>query len=89
MSLEKSISISKVEFVGIHKTLCVQKAISVIEDGNTISKSFTRESYDPQNILELPSELQPYAQGVWTDELISEFNEYVLSTQSISEEQEA
>ena len=89
MSLEKSITIDKVEFVGIYKTLCVRKATSVLEDGVTISTSYARESYDPKAVSELPYELQPYAEGVWTEELISEFNEYALSTQSISEEQEA
>ena len=89
MSLEKSITIDKVEFVGIYKTLCVRKATSVLEDGVTISTSYARESYDPKAVSELPSELQPYAEGVWTEALISVFNEYVLRTQTAGEEQVA
>lgn len=85
MSLEKSISISKVEFVGVHKILCVQKATSVLEDGVTISTSYSRESYDPKAVSELPSELQPYAEGVWTDELIADFQDYLASLEEAAE----
>ena len=85
MSLEKSTTIDKVEFVGLHKTLCVRKATSILEDGVTISISYARESYDPKAVSELPSELQPYAEGVWTDEVIADFQDYLASLNEAAE----
>ena len=72
MSLEKQVTIDKVEFVGKFKSMQVRTKTSVLENGESISDSFHRAVYDIETGIEnLPEELQPYATGVWTDELLS------------------
>ena len=92
MSLEKSKTIDKVEFVGTWKTLQVRYEIIVTEDGTTISKSYHRESFELAEIDTLPEELQPYAQGVWTDELLQKQEEerqrWIAENQQPEEQEE-
>lgn len=77
MALIKTQKIDKVEFVGDWKRLQVRHKIDIKEDDVIISSSNHRNSYDISiGIDGLPVELQPYATGVWTDELISEWNTY-------------
>lgn len=72
MSLEKQVTIDKVEFVGEFATMQVRTKTSVLENGESISDSFHREVYSIETGVEnLPEELQPYATGVWTDELLT------------------
>ena len=75
MSLEKSKIIDKVEFVGKWKTLQVRYEISVTDEGAIVSQSYHRESYMLAEVSTLPEDLQPYAQGVWTNELLAEQEE--------------
>ena len=70
MSLTKKTLIDKVEFVGKYKTLQVRYCTQIIENEEVISKSYERDSYSLGQ--ELTEELQPYAAGVWTDELKNE-----------------
>lgn len=86
MSLEKLTTISKIEFAGLYKTLFVETVTNILENGNSISNSIHRESYEPQDILNLPAELQPYVQGVWTDELIADFQNYLNSLNEVAEQ---
>lgn len=72
MSLEKKVTIDKVEFVGEFKSMQVRTKTSVLENGESISDSYHRVVYDIETGIEnLPEELQPYATGVWTDELLA------------------
>ena len=72
MSLEKQVIIDKVEFVGEFKNMQVRTKTSILENGESISDSFHREVYSIEDGIEnLPEELQPYAVGVWTDEVLA------------------
>lgn len=72
MSLEKQVIIDKVEFVGEFKNMQVRTKTSILENGESISDSFHREVYNIEDGIEnLPEELQPYATGVWTDEVLA------------------
>ena len=74
MSLEKKVILDRVEFVGDYKTMQVREKTIVLEDGSVITDSFHRSSYECDfGIENLPEKLQPYAQGVWTDELLAEY----------------
>ena len=70
MSLTKKTLIDKVEFVGKYRTLQVRYCTQIIENEEVISQSYERDSYSLGQ--ELPEELKPYADGVWTDELKNE-----------------
>jgi hypothetical protein len=69
MSLTKENLIDKVEFVGEWKIIQVRNKTVIKDNGVVISESYSRDSYYPG--VELPEELQPYADGVWTETLIS------------------
>lgn len=70
MSLTKKTLIDKVEFVGKYRTLQVRYCTQIIENEEVISQSYSRDSYSLGQ--ELPDELKPYAEGVWTKELKNE-----------------
>ncbi len=73
MSLNKTKQINKVEFVGKYKTLQVRYVTEVTDSEEVIAQSYDRDSYSIETGIEnLPEELQPYAAGVWTDELLAE-----------------
>jgi hypothetical protein len=77
MALIKTQKIDKVEFVGDWKRLQVRHKIDIKEDNAIVSSSYHRNGYDiSTGIAGLPAELQPYATGVWTDELVAEWNAY-------------
>ena len=77
MSLEKQVTIDRVEFVSEWKSMQVRTKTSVLENGESISDSYYRKVYDIETGIEnLPEELQPYATGVWTDELVAEWEAY-------------
>lgn len=72
MSLEKQVIIDKVEFVGEFRSMQVRTKTSVLENGEPISSRYHRAVYNIETGIEnLPEELQPYATGVWTDELLT------------------
>lgn len=74
MSLVKTIEIDKVEFVGKWKTIQVRTRTDVSEEGSVISSSYARDSYlliDYSSNTDLPQDVQPYAEGVWTEDLRS------------------
>jgi len=71
MSLTKEYLIDKVEFVGEWKVLQVRNKTVIKDNDVIISESFDRNSYYPGD--ELPEDLQPYADGVWTENLISDY----------------
>jgi len=72
MSLEKQVIIDRVEFVTEWRSMQVRTKTSVLENGESISDSYHRTVYDIETGIEnLPEELQPYATGVWTDELLA------------------
>lgn len=77
MALIKTQKIDKVEFVGDWKTIQVRNKIQIKEDDVVISESYHRNSYDIDlGVAGLPAELQPYATGVWTEELVAEWEAY-------------
>jgi hypothetical protein len=73
MELSKATKIDKVEFVGDFKTLQVRHLTEVKEGGVVLASNYSRDTYEISVGIEgLPAELQPYATGVWTDELLAE-----------------
>jgi len=75
MSLVKTIEIDKVEFVGKWKTIQVRTRTDVSEEGSVISSSYERDSYqliDYSANTDLPQDVQPYAEGVWSQTLRDE-----------------
>lgn len=78
MSLTKTQKINKVEIIGDWKTIQVRYLIEIKENEEVISSSYHRTTYDLSHGLEnLPIEIQPYATGVWTDELVTAYNEQI------------
>lgn len=71
MSLTKEDLIDKVEFIGEWKVLQVRNKTVIKDSGVVVSESYNRDSYYPGD--ELPEGLQPYAEGVWTESLISDY----------------
>ena len=72
MQLIKTTKIDKVEFVGDFKNLQVRHLTEVKEDGVVLASNYSRDTYEISVGVEgLPEELQPYATGVWTDELLA------------------
>ncbi len=67
MSLTKTKTIDKVEFVGKWRTLQVRTRTDIKENDVVISESYERDSYQLGETL--PADLKPYAQGVWTKAL--------------------
>lgn len=87
MSLVKKTEIDKVEFVGKWKTLQVRHLTAIKDGVETVAKNYSRDSYQiSTGITGLPVELQPYATGVWTDELIAEWNAYNAEMQAKQKE---
>lgn len=84
MSLSKNTLLDKVEFVEDSKVLQVREKIQVTENDVEISSSFSRSIFSVQPIENLPSNLQPYVTGVWTQEMIDE-----AAAQQESDAQEA
>jgi hypothetical protein len=77
MALIKTQKIDKVEFVGDWKTIQVRNKIQIKEDDVVISESYHRNSYEIDlGVAGLPVELQPYATGVWTNDLVAEWEAY-------------
>ena len=87
MSLTKETLIDKVEFVGEWKALQSRNKTVVKENGNIISESFSRNCYYPGD--ELPAELQPYASGVWTEALISDYAAHLQSLEEARQQFES
>jgi hypothetical protein len=79
MSLTKEYLIDKVEFVGEWKVIQVRNKTVIKDNGVVVSESFDRDSYYPGD--ELPEDLQPYANGVWTETLISEYAAHLQALQ--------
>ena len=74
MALSKTTKIDKVEFVGDFKTLQVRHLTEVKEGDVILASNYSRDTYEISVGVEgLPTELQPYATGVWTDELVAEW----------------
>ena len=93
MSLNKTRNIDKVEFVGKYKTLQVRYVTEVTDNEVVIAKNYERDSHSIEiGIDNLPEELQPYATGVWTDELLAELQaeqaEYLAAQEEPEEETE-
>ena len=87
MSLIKTQKIDKVEIIGDWKTIQVRYLIEIKENEEIISSSYHRNSYEINiGIAGLPAELQPYATGVWTDELVAAWNVYSAEMQAKQKE---
>lgn len=83
MSLTKERVLDKVEFVGEWKVLQVRNKTVIKENSVVLSESFDRDSYYPGD--ELPEDLQPYANGVWTETLISEYAAHLQALEEATE----
>ena len=74
MALSKTTKIDKVEFVGDFKTLQVRHLTEVKDGDAVLASNYSRDTYEISvGVSGLPAELQPYATGVWTDELVAEW----------------
>jgi hypothetical protein len=71
MALSKTTKIDKVEFVGEWKKLQVRYLTEVTDGDQIIAQTYSRDGYFPNQTI--PANLEPYANGVWTDELIAEY----------------
>lgn len=87
MALNKTTSINKVEFSGKWKTLQVRYLVEVKENDELIAQSYSRDSYQPNETL--PEGLQPYASGVWTEELATDYEAWLESLNPPAEEESA
>ena len=86
MALIKTQKIDKVEFVGDWKRLQVRHKIEIKEDDVVVSSSYHRNAYDISvGIDNLPEELKPYATGVWTAELVSEYEAYAAEQYALTQ----
>ena len=85
MALNKTKSINKVEFAGKWKTLQVRHLVEVKDGDELIAQSYSRDSYQPNETL--PEDLQPYVNGVWTEELAAEYENSLGSLNPPSEEE--
>ncbi len=77
MSLKKTTKIDKVEFIGKWRSLHVRYVTEVTDNDEVIASNYSRDSFYPNQTL--PSELQPFAEGVWTVELVGDYMEYLDS----------
>ena len=77
MSLEKTTKIDKVEFVGKWRSLHVRYVTEVTDNNEVIASNYSRDSFYPNQTLS--SELQPFAEGVWTAELVGDYEAYLDS----------
>ena len=87
MALIKTTKIDKVEFVGEWKKLQVRYITEVKDGEEVVAQSYSRDGYFPNQ--ELPTDLQPYAGGVWTEEFIAEYQAEVDAEQARLEEEQA
>ena len=87
MSLTKEKVIDKVEFVGEWKALQVRNKTVIKENDVVVSESFERDSYMPGD--DLPDEIQPYADGVWTESLISDYMAHLQSLEEARQQLES
>ena len=87
MALSKTTKINKVEFVGEWKKLQVRYVTEVKEGEEVIAQSYSRDGYFPNQ--ELPTDLQPYADGVWTEDFIAEYQAVIDAEQASLEEEQA
>lgn len=87
MSLNKTKLIDKIEFVGKWKRLQVRYVTEVKDGEEVIAQSYSRDGYSPNQ--ELPADLQPYANGVWTEEFIAEYQAVIDAEQARLEEKQA
>ena len=85
MALNKTTSINKVEFAGKWKTLQVRYLIEVKDGEEVIAQSYSRDSYQPNETL--PEDLQPYANGVWTEELAADYEAWLESLNPPAEQE--
>ena len=81
MSLEKTKKIDKVEFVGKWRSLHVRYVTEVTDNNEVIASNYSRDSFYPNQTLS--SELQPFAEGVWTAELVGDYEAYLDSLKPI------
>lgn len=68
--LEKIEKIIKIE-IDATKTIFVEKTIDIVENGNVISSTIHRSSFEPyESLKKLPLEAQNIASTIWTKEII-------------------
>jgi len=75
MSLTKEQAIDKIE-VTEYGVLQVRQVTRIMEDGNQLSSSYHRWSYQPgEDISEQPANVQAIAAAAWTPEVIAAWKE--------------
>jgi len=85
MALTKTKTINKIEIVGKFKHIQVRYQTIIMEDGQQISESLSRDSFAPNiPINDLPAEVQPYATTAWTTDIVNAYNNYIAEADNIS-----
>ena len=75
MSITKSTAVDQVT-VTQNGTVLYREATSVVEDGNTIAKTYHRTSLTPgQDLTGQPANVQAIAQAAWTPEVIAAYQQ--------------
>ena len=75
MSLTKTKTVDQIT-VSENGTVLYREATSVVEDGNTIAKTYHRTSLTPgQDLTGQPANVQAIAQAAWTPEVIAAYQQ--------------
>ena len=78
--LEKIITRDSINVVGNFKILQIREEVRIVEDGNTISSSYHRYTLAPGDSLENEDdEVRNIANLVWTDEVITSYQQSLLN----------
>ena len=78
--LEKIITRDSINVVGNFKILQIREEVRIVDDGNTISSSYHRYTLAPGDSLENEDdEVRNIANLVWTDEVITSYQQSLLT----------
>lgn len=62
-----------------------REATRIVEDGNILSQTFHRSSLTPgQALTDIPSNVVAICNAVWTDEVITAYQNSILSAENIT-----
>ena len=76
MAIEKTVTDSSIEIVGQYKILLLDTITEYKDNGVVVSNNHDRTSYPPDTVIsDLPTQLQDIANLVWTNDIISSYNQ--------------
>ena len=83
MSLNKTLTIDKIEVVGKYKHIHVREKVVVTEDGNVISESYNRKVIAPnQDYSNEHADVQAMCKQFHTQEVINSYNAMLAEQES-------